>query len=102
MPPSEGEDGHRLERPTSRAGRHLSDQPADPRRPAVRVGRGGCEHAVGAGPDATRVWLVLRDDTTVKADRSVFFTSDRVAVKATMRIGFGLVHAASVVKVTTA
>jgi HK97 family phage major capsid protein len=52
--------------------------------------------------DRTRVWLVLRDDTTVEADRSVFFTSDRVAVKATMRIGFGLVHPASVVKETTA
>ena len=52
--------------------------------------------------DRTRVWLVLRDDTTVEADGFIYFTSDRVAVKATMRIGFGLVHAASVVKVTTA
>ncbi len=45
---------------------------------------------------------MLRSDTTVEADRSVFFTSDRVAVKATMRVGFGLVHAASVVRVTVA
>ena len=45
--------------------------------------------------DSSRVWLVLRDDTTVEADRSVFFTSDRAAVKAIMRVGFGLVHAAS-------
>ena len=52
--------------------------------------------------DRTRVWLVVRDDATVEADRSVFFTSDRVAVKATMRAGFGFVHAASVVKVTIA
>jgi hypothetical protein len=52
--------------------------------------------------DRTRVWLVLRDDTTVEAYGFIYFTSDRVAVKATMRIGFGLVHAASVVKVTTA
>ncbi len=50
--------------------------------------------------DQSRVWLVLRDDTTVEADRSVFFTSDRVAVKATMRAGFAFPHAASVVKVT--
>ncbi|MDQ3104102.1 MAG: phage major capsid protein [Actinomycetota bacterium] len=50
--------------------------------------------------DRTRVWLVVRDDATVEADRSVYFTSDRVAVKATMRAGFGFVHAASVVKVT--
>jgi HK97 family phage major capsid protein len=52
--------------------------------------------------DASRVWLVVRDDATVEADRSVFFTSDRVAVKATMRAGFGFVHPQSVVKVTTA
>ena len=28
--------------------------------------------------DASRVWLVVRDDATVEADRSVFFASDRV------------------------
>ncbi len=50
--------------------------------------------------DASRVWLVVRDDATVEADRSVFFTSDRVAVKATMRAGFGFVHPQSVVKIT--
>jgi len=49
--------------------------------------------------DGSRVWLVVRDDATVEADRSVFFTSDRVAVKATMRAGFGFVHPQSVVKV---
>jgi HK97 family phage major capsid protein len=52
--------------------------------------------------DMSRVWLVVREDATVEADRSVFFTSDRVAVKATMRAGFGFVHPQSVVKVTTA
>jgi HK97 family phage major capsid protein len=51
--------------------------------------------------DSSRVWLVVRDDATVEADRSVFFTSDRVAVKATMRAGFGFVHPQAVVKVTT-
>lgn len=50
--------------------------------------------------DGSRVWLVVRDNASVEADRSVFFTSDRVAVKATMRAGFGFVHPASVVKVT--
>jgi HK97 family phage major capsid protein len=52
--------------------------------------------------DRSRVWLVVREGATVEADRSVYFTSDRVAVKATMRAGFGFVHAQSVVKVTTA
>lgn len=50
--------------------------------------------------DSSRVWLVVRDDATIEADRSVFFTSDRVAVKATMRAAFGFVHPQSVVKVT--
>lgn len=35
--------------------------------------------------DSAGLWLVVRDDATVEADRSVYFTSDRVAVKATMR-----------------
>ena len=52
--------------------------------------------------DSSRVWLVLRDDVTVEAHRSGFFTSDRVAVKATMRAGFGFVHPQAVVRVTTA
>jgi HK97 family phage major capsid protein len=52
--------------------------------------------------DGSRVWLVVRDDAQVESDRSVFFTSDRVAVKATMRAGFGFVHSAAVVKVTLA
>lgn len=51
--------------------------------------------------DASRMWLVVRNNATVEADRSVFFTSDRVAVKATMRAGFGFVHPQSIVKVTT-
>ncbi|MBA2558802.1 MAG: phage major capsid protein [Propionibacteriales bacterium] len=52
--------------------------------------------------DSSRVWLVVREDATVEVDRSVFFTSDRVAVKAVMRAGFGFVHPQSVVKVTIA
>jgi len=52
--------------------------------------------------DASRVWLVVRDDAAVEADRSVFFTSDRVAVKATMRAAFGFVHPQALVKVGVA
>lgn len=51
--------------------------------------------------DDSRCWLVLRDNAKVEADRSVFFTSDRVAVKATMRVGMAFPHPASVVKVST-
>lgn len=52
--------------------------------------------------DRSRLYFVVRENATVEADKSVYFTSDRVAVKAVMRAGFGFVHAASVVKVTTA
>ena len=40
---------------------------------------------------------MIRAGTRIEVDRSVFFTSDRVAVKATMRVGFGF--PAPVVKV---
>lgn len=54
------------------------------------------------GVPADRVTLVIRRDATVRADASVFFTSDRIAVRATMRVGFGFPDPASVqqVKVT--
>ena len=49
-----------------------------------------------------RTFLVVRDDARIEVDRSVFFTSDRVAVKATMRIAFGFAHSAGIVKITHA
>jgi len=52
--------------------------------------------------DSSRVWLVVRSDATVETDASVYFTSDRIAVKATLRIGVGFVHPANLVKVTAA
>ncbi|MFI2104101.1 phage major capsid protein [Isoptericola sp. NPDC019693] len=47
-----------------------------------------------------RVLVVTREDVTLEVDKSVFFTSDRVAVKAIMRVGFGFPHAAAVQKIT--
>jgi hypothetical protein len=64
-----------------------------PRRPQVRVGakrRGGVGVAEGA----------LHGDQ--EADRSVYFTSDRTAVKTTLRVGFGFVHEPAVIKVKLA
>lgn len=82
---------------------------ADPTTPTSRVVQGVplyVSQYVAAntlwGIDGSRTWLVVRDDATVEADRSVFFTSDRVAIKATMRCAPGFAHAAAVVKVTTA
>ncbi len=45
-----------------------------------------------------RVYLVLRDDTRIEVDHSVYFTSDRVAVKATLRCGFAYPHPAAIVR----
>jgi hypothetical protein len=52
--------------------------------------------------DAARVWLAVREPATVEVDRSVVFTSDRAAVRAVMRAGFGFVHPQSVGRVTIA
>lgn len=54
------------------------------------------------GVPADRVYLVIRDDATVETDRSVFFTSDRVAVRATMRVGFAFPQPLAIVKITKA
>lgn len=47
-----------------------------------------------------RVLVVTREDVTLEVDRSVYFTSDRVAVKATMRVGFSFPHPAAVQKIS--
>lgn len=59
--------------------------------PAVAVGD------VWAIP-AAKVVVVLRDDVRLEVDRSRYFESDRVGIKATMRIGFAFPHAAAVVR----
>lgn len=53
------------------------------------------------GLSRDRSLLVVREDAEVTSDASVFYTSDRVAVRAIARLGFGWPHAAAVVKVST-
>lgn len=45
--------------------------------------------------------LVVREDAEVESDRSVYFTSDRVAIRAILRLGFGFPHPAAMVKIAT-
>lgn len=52
--------------------------------------------------DSSRVFVVVREDATVEADGSPFFTSDRVAVRAVMRVGFAFPQPNAIVKITTA
>ena len=49
---------------------------------------------------AAHVLVVVREDATVVGDGSVFFTSDRQAIRATLIVGFGFPHPAAISKVT--
>src|SRR5699024_10191261 len=51
------------------------------------------------GIDARFASVVMRAATRIDADRSVYFTSDRVAVRATMRVGFAFPYESALVKV---
>ena len=51
------------------------------------------------GLPKTRVLLVVRQDTTLAVDASPFFTSDRTAVRGTMRIGFGFTDQTAIAKI---
>ncbi len=52
------------------------------------------------GIPASRSYVVVREDATIDVDASPFFTSDRTAVRATLRVGFAFPHAAALVKIT--
>ncbi|WP_448620515.1 hypothetical protein [Geodermatophilus sp. URMC 65] len=51
---------------------------------------------------ASRVVTVVSREADVQADSSVYFTSDRIAVRATMRVGFGFVHPRALVRIRLA
>lgn len=52
------------------------------------------------GIPADRTFLVVRSDAKIEADASPFFTSDRIAVKGTLRAAFGLPHPAALIKIS--
>jgi HK97 family phage major capsid protein len=49
----------------------------------------------------TKSFVVIRSDTTVVTDTSAFFSSDRTAIRATMRVSFAWPHQAAVVRIGT-
>lgn len=59
--------------------------------PAVAVGD------VWAIPQI-KVLVVLRDDVRLEVDRSRYFETDRIGIKATMRVGIAFPHAAAIVR----
>lgn len=52
--------------------------------------------------DATRVISVVRQDADVQASKDAAFDRDSVAVRATMRVGWGFPHPEALVKITRA
>ncbi|WP_026820176.1 phage major capsid protein [Arthrobacter castelli] len=44
--------------------------------------------------------VVRRNDVDLKIDKSAYFTSDRTAIRAIMRVGFGFPHEAALQKIT--
>jgi HK97 family phage major capsid protein len=54
------------------------------------------------GIDATQAFTVIRQDAEIVADSSAFFTSDRTALRATMRAGFLFINPAGIIKITRA
>lgn len=49
----------------------------------------------------SKSFVVMRNDTSVVTDTSAFFSSDRTAIRATMRVSFGWPHEAAVVRIGT-
>lgn len=50
--------------------------------------------------DANSIHTVIREDVTVESSRDAYFSSDRVAIRATMRVDYGFSHPDRVVKLT--
>ena len=81
----------------------------DPTQPSART-ISGVPLLVSPAVQADVVWaipaarslFVLRQDASVVTDSSVYFTSDRVAVRATLRVSFGFTHALAITKITKA
>lgn len=51
------------------------------------------------GIDSAYSSLVIREGSTVEPDKSVFFTSDRIAVRCKLRAGFAFAHPSSIIKI---
>jgi hypothetical protein len=90
--------------PTSGDVPQVHDDPAE-YGPGSRLGVGGSKASLQlslSGLTAERVVTAVRRDAEVRADRSVFFTSDRVAVRATCRVGFGFPRTAAPIRIRLA
>jgi HK97 family phage major capsid protein len=76
----------------------------DPRSPLGRPATVSKKATPGViyGIPAPRVITVLREDVEVAVNDAAFFTSDRIAIRATMRVGFGFPDEAAITRITLA
>jgi HK97 family phage major capsid protein len=51
------------------------------------------------GIDSARVFTVIREGVEVEVDRSVYFTSDSVALRGIARVAFGYPQPKSIVRI---
>lgn len=80
----------------------------DPTSPTRRV-IAGFPLFVSPAVEANTVWALpfercvtgMRQEASVTTDASIFFTSDRTAVRGLLRVGFGFPHIEAVVKIAT-
>lgn len=66
---------------------------------ALRTSTAVAEDTVWAIPN-DRVVLGIREDVNIQVSDQVFFSSDRIAIRATMRAAFGFLDQSSIVKIT--
>jgi HK97 family phage major capsid protein len=79
---------------------------SDPTQPAARQIL-GAQLLVSPAVDDETIWaipqlhslVVVREDVETEVSTDVFFTSDRVAVKTTARVGWGWPHPGAIVKI---
>ena len=51
------------------------------------------------GIDSTKSYVVIRSGAAVVTDTSAYFSSDRTAVRCTLRVGFAFPHQAALISV---
>ena len=93
----------------STAGSNMPLLQSDPTQPSART-ISGVPLLVSPSVTADTVWaiprahtlMVRRQDASVVTDTSVYFTSDRVAVRATLRVSFGFTQPLAIVRITKA
>lgn len=90
-------------------GSNLTALSGDPSTPGRRIIEGAplyVSTAVTQGTiwtlDANSTQIVVRNNAQVEVDKSAFFTSDRTAIRGTLRIGWDFINAAAIGKINVA